>query len=65
MSTVIYVLFDVRNFADRVEMVSSQNPSVCNDLEIFNDTTTVISNLYLPYLAELQKNILTISSLGI
>ena len=36
-------------------MVSGKNPSVCSDLEISNDTTTVISNLYLPYLAELRK----------
>ena len=37
-------------------MVSDENPSMCSDLEIFNDTTTtVISNLYLPYLAELRK----------
>ena len=55
ISTVIYVLFDVRNFTERVEMVSGENPSVCSDLEIFNDTATVISNLYLPYLAELRK----------
>ena len=39
----------------RVEMVSGENPSGCSDLEIFNDTTTAISNLYLPYLAELRK----------
>ena len=36
-------------------MVGGENISVCSDLEIFNDTTTVISNLYLPYLAELRK----------
>ena len=37
-------------------MVSDENPSMCGDLEIFNDTTTtVISNIYLPYLAELRK----------
>ena len=36
-------------------MVSGENPSVCSDLKIFNDTTTAISNLYLPYLAELRK----------
>ena len=36
-------------------MVSGENPSGCSDLEIFNDTTTAISNLYLPYLAELRK----------
>ena len=47
-------------------MVSGENPSVCGDIEIFNDTTTVISSLYLPYLAELRKkNISTIPSLGI
>ena len=34
-------------------MVSGENPSACSDLEIFNDTTTAISNLNLPYLAEL------------
>ena len=36
-------------------MVSGENPSVCSDVEIFKDTTTVISNLYLPYLAELWE----------
>ena len=36
-------------------MVSGENPSVCSDVEIFKDTTTVISNLYLPYPAELRK----------
>ena len=36
-------------------MVSGENPSVCSDVEIFKDPTTVISNLYLPYIAELQK----------
>ena len=58
ISTVIYVLFDVRNFTgmvEMVEMVSGENPSGCSNLEIFNDTTTAISNLYLPYLAELWK----------
>ena len=34
-------------------MLSGENPSGCSDLEIFSDTT--ISNLYLPYIAELQK----------
>ena len=38
-------------------MVSGENPSVCSDVEIFKDHTTVISSLYLPYLDELQKNI--------
>ena len=37
-------------------MVSGENPSVYSDVEIFKDATTVISNLYLPYLAELRKN---------
>ena len=36
-------------------MVIGKNPSGCSDLEIFNDTTTALSNLYLPYLAELWK----------
>ena len=36
-------------------MVSGENPSGCSDLETFHDTTTAISNLYLPYLAELWK----------
>ena len=36
-------------------MVSGENPSVCRDVEIFKDTTTVISNPYLPYLVELRK----------
>ena len=34
-------------------MTSGENPLVCSDVEIINDTTTVISNLYLPYYAEL------------
>ena len=46
-------------------MVSGENPSRCSDLEIFSDTTTAISSLYLPYLAELRKNIPTTPSLGI
>ena len=36
-------------------MVSGENSSVCSDVEIFKDPTTVISILYLPYLAELWK----------
>ena len=44
ISTVIYVLFDVRNFTGMVEMVSDENFSGCSNLEIFNDTTTAISN---------------------
>ena len=36
-------------------MVSGENPSGCSDLEIFNDITTAISNLYLLYLAKLWK----------
>ena len=36
-------------------MVSGQNPSVGSNVEIFRDTTTVISNPDLPYLAELRK----------
>ena len=46
-------------------MVSGENPSGCSDLEIFNDTTTAISNLYLPILLNCGKNIPTIPSLGI